>query len=44
MELLTIQRAQAARILVAITFHFDAARLGFLAEVLRSLSLFPVAS
>jgi hypothetical protein len=38
------QRASAARILSAITFHFDAARLGFLAEVLRSLAEYPVAS
>src|SRR5689334_5419353 len=38
------ERAAAAKILVAITFHFDAARLGFLAEVLRSLSEYPVAS
>jgi hypothetical protein len=38
------ERARAARILVAITFHFDAARLGFLAEVLRSLAEYPVAA
>jgi len=37
------ERARAARILGTITFHFDASRLGFLAEVLRSLSEFPVA-
>jgi hypothetical protein len=37
-------RGHAARILVAVTFHFDASRLGFLAEVLRSLSEFPVAA
>ena len=44
MEPQIIERACAARILCAITFHFDAARLAFLAEVLRSLSQFPVAS
>ncbi len=44
MEPLTMERACAARILGAVTFHFDATRLGFLAEVLRSLSQFPVAS
>ena len=37
------ERARAARILGAVTFHFNAARLGFLAEVLRSLAEFPVA-
>jgi len=37
------ERARAARILGAITFHFSVARLGFLAAVLRSLSEFPVA-
>ena len=44
MEPLTTERARAARILSAITFHFDATRLGFLAEVLRSLGEYPVAS
>jgi hypothetical protein len=34
------ERAREARILCAITFHFDNAHLGFLAEVLRSLSGF----
>ena len=43
-EPLTKERACAAHILCAITFHFDAARLAFLAEVLRSLSQFSVAS
>jgi hypothetical protein len=37
------ERARAARILGAVSFHFSAARLGYLAEVLRSLSEFPVA-
>jgi hypothetical protein len=36
-------RAQAARVLCAITFHFSDTHLGFLAAVLRSLSEFPVA-
>jgi hypothetical protein len=38
-------RLTAARthVLVAISFHFVAARIGFLAEVLRSLAAFPVA-
>ncbi len=36
-------RAEAARVLCAITFHFDSTHLGFLAAVLRSLSEFPVA-
>jgi hypothetical protein len=44
MNPMVFERARAARILVAITFHFDAARLGFLAEVLRSLAEFPVAA
>ena len=44
MEPLKTQRGCAARILGAITFHFDITRLGFLAEVLRSLSEFPVAA
>jgi hypothetical protein len=34
------ERAREARILCAITFHFDNTHLGFLAEVLRSLSAF----
>jgi len=38
-----IARARDARILVAITVHFNAARLKYLAEVLRSLAEFPVA-
>jgi hypothetical protein len=37
------ERARAARILCAITFHFSDTHLGFLAAVLRSLSEFPVA-
>jgi len=41
---LASERARAARILCAITFHFVGARIGFLAEVLRSLSEFPVAA
>ncbi|MGX7874082.1 hypothetical protein ACVDG5_016200 [Mesorhizobium sp. ORM6] len=36
------ERAQTARILCAITFHFDRNRLGYLAEVLRSLAEYPV--
>jgi hypothetical protein len=36
--------ARTLRILVAITFHFGADRIGFLAEVLRWLSEFPVAA
>ena len=36
------ERAYSASILVTITFHFDARRLGFLAEALQSLSEFPV--
>ena len=35
------ERACAARILVAITFHFRSDRLGFLAEALRSLAEYP---
>jgi hypothetical protein len=38
------ERARAARILTAISFHFDASRVRFLAEVLRSLAEYPVAS
>jgi hypothetical protein len=38
------QEARSARILVAISFHFDFARLGFLGEALRSLSEFAVAA
>lgn len=37
-------QASEARILCAITFHFDISRLGFLAEVIRSLSEFTVVS
>jgi hypothetical protein len=36
------ERARAARVLCAITFHFSDTHLGFLAAVLRSLSEFPV--
>ena len=36
--------AHDARILVAITVHFNAARLHYLAEVLRSLAEYPVAA
>jgi hypothetical protein len=42
MHPLASARATAARILVAISFHFDPTRLAFLAEVLRSLAEFPV--
>ncbi|MER9313039.1 hypothetical protein NKI51_27735 [Mesorhizobium australicum] len=38
------ENAQGARILCAITFHFDRSRLGYLAEVLRSLAEYPVAA
>jgi hypothetical protein len=38
------QGTQSARILVATSFHFDFTRLGFLGEVLRSLSEFAVAA
>jgi hypothetical protein len=41
---LALERAREARVLVAITFHFVAARLPFLAQVLRSLGEFPVAA
>jgi len=44
MNLPISERACAARILIAITVHFDVTRLQFLAEVLRSLSDFPVAT
>src|SRR5271165_2423429 len=37
-------QAHRARVLVAITFHFDAGRVCFLAEVLRALSEFQVAA
>ena len=37
------ERALRARLLAAISFHFDSARLGPLAETLRSLAEFPVA-
>ena len=38
------ERVHFARILVSNTFHYRAARLRFLAEVLRSLSEFSVAT
>jgi hypothetical protein len=44
MKTVPTERACAARILAAVTFHFDATRLGFLAEVLRSLAEYPVAN
>jgi hypothetical protein len=44
MNSMFLDRTRAARILCAVTFHFNAARLRFLAEVLRSLSEFPVAA
>ncbi len=37
-----LERAAAARILVTITVHFNAGRLEYLAEVMRSLAEFPV--
>jgi hypothetical protein len=37
------ERAIRARLITAISFHFDSARLGPLAETLRSLAEFPVA-
>jgi hypothetical protein len=36
------EQARAARILCAVTFHFDASRLGFLAETLCALAEYPV--
>ena len=39
-----LAQAREARILVAITMHFNAARLEYLAEVMRSLGEFPVAA
>ena len=39
-----LEQARGARILVAITVHFNPTRMGFLAEVLRSLANFPVAA
>jgi len=42
MNSMVSELASAARLLVAITFHFDTARVGFLAEVLRSLAEYPV--
>ncbi len=39
-----LESARAARVLVAITVHFNINRLKYLAEVLRSLSDFPVAA
>ena len=44
MNLQILERASGARILCAITFHFVAARVGYLAEVMRSLSEFTVAA
>jgi hypothetical protein len=44
MDPMAAEHVRAARILVAITFHFNAARLGFLGEVLRSLAEYPVAA
>jgi hypothetical protein len=44
MTQLASERAREARILCAITFHFDSAHFDFLAEVLRSLSTFAVAA
>ncbi len=38
------EAAMRARLIVAITFHFDASRLKFLADVLQSLAQFPVAA
>jgi hypothetical protein len=37
-----LQRACAARVLVAITFQFRSDRLSFLAEVLQSLAEYPI--
>jgi hypothetical protein len=37
-----LEQTRTARILTAITFHFNYDRFGFLAEVIRSLSEFPV--
>jgi hypothetical protein len=42
MSSIPLQQASTARILVAISFHFDGGRLGYLADVLRTLSEFPV--
>jgi hypothetical protein len=44
MNPMVLERACAARLLVAISFHFDAARVCFFAEVLRSLAEFPVSA
>lgn len=44
MDALPSERARAVRLLVAVTFHFAAERLIHLAEVLRSLSEYPVAA
>ena len=43
-SLLGSRQARAARVLCAITFHFVASRLGFLAEVLRALAEYQVAA
>src|SRR5215204_33111 len=43
MRISTLERSQNARILVAVNFHYNAARLAIFAEVIRSLSEFPVA-
>lgn len=43
-HIISERNAQAARILCAITFHFNRSRLGYLAEVLRSLAEYPVAA
>jgi len=40
----TLDEVRVARILVAITVHFNAARLQYLAEVMSSLAEFPVAA
>lgn len=37
-----LARAAEARLLIAITFHFDRNRLGYLEKVLQSLATFPV--
>ena len=42
MTLSSSYRACGSRLLTAITFHFDTARLGLLAEVSRSLAEYPV--
>jgi len=37
-----MQQAQAASILVAITFHFDPSKVQYLADTLQSLAEYPV--